>query len=103
MSLPIVWRPEAETDLLAARDWYEWQRSGLGEEFADAVETILVRIEAMPEMYAIVLQSVRRGKLRMFPYLIYYRVLSNAIEVLALLHCSRDPALWQNRISGPTT
>ena len=55
MSLPIVWRPEAEADLLAARDWYEWQRSGLGEEFADAVETILARIEAMPELYAIVL------------------------------------------------
>lgn len=66
MSLPIVWRPEAEADLLAARDWYEWQRSGLGEEFADAVETMLARIEAMPELYAIALQAVRRGRLRDF-------------------------------------
>lgn len=98
MSLSIVWRPEAEVDLLTVHGWYEWQRSGLGEEFADAVETILGRIETMPELYAIALENVRRGKLRKFPYLIYYRVLSNQIEVLAVLHSSRDSAVWQNRI-----
>ena len=98
MSLPIAWRPEAEADLLAARDWYEWQRSGLGEEFADAVEIMLDRIQAMPESYAIALLTVRRAKLRRFPYLIYYRVLANQIEVLAVLHSSRDAMIWQNRI-----
>jgi plasmid stabilization system protein ParE len=98
MSLSVVWRPEAEADLLTVHDWYEWQRSGLGEVFADAVETILARIEMMPELYAIALEDVRRGKLRKFPYLIYYRILSNQIEVLAVLHSSRDSAVWQNRI-----
>ena len=98
MSLPIVWRPEAEADLLAARDWYECQRSGFGDEFADAVEVMVERIEAMPELYAIVLHAVRRGKLRRFPYLIYYRVLSNQIELLAVLHSSRDATVWQSRI-----
>jgi plasmid stabilization system protein ParE len=98
MSLSVVWRPEAEVDLLTARDWYEWQSSGLGDEFADAVETMVARIETMPELYAIALEGVRRGKLRKFPYLIYYRLLLNQIEVLAVLHTSRDPAVWQNRI-----
>lgn len=28
MSLPIVMRPEAQSDLLAARRWYERQREG---------------------------------------------------------------------------
>lgn len=98
MSVPVIWRPEAEADLLAALDWYEGQRLGLGEEFADAVETMVARIEATPELYAIALESVRRGKLRRFPYLIYYRVLLDKIEVLAVLHSSRNPLLWQNRI-----
>ena len=98
MSLPIAWRPEAEGDLLTARDWYKWQRSGLGEEFADAVDVMPALIESMPEAYAMVLRTVRRAKLRRFPYLIYYRVLANQIEVLAVLHSSRDPMIWQNRI-----
>lgn len=98
MSLSIVWRPEAEADLLSAYDWYESQRSGLGEEFIDAIETMVARIEKMPELYPMALGGVRRGKLRRFPYLIYYRVLSHAIEVLAVLRGSRDPAVWQNRI-----
>lgn len=68
---------------------------GLAEEFANAVERMFDRIEAMPELYALVLTNVRRGKLRRFPYLIYYR---DQIEVIAVLHGSRDPELWQSRI-----
>jgi toxin ParE1/3/4 len=50
-------------------------------------------------MYPIVFIEVRRGKLRRFPYLIYYRVLSDRSEVIAVLHSSRDPKLWQERVN----
>ena len=53
MTLAVVFRPEAQTDLLEARDWYERQQSGLGEAFADAVDDATDRIEAMPYMYAV--------------------------------------------------
>jgi plasmid stabilization system protein ParE len=46
-----------------------------------------------------VLGDVRRGKLRTFPYLIYYRVLSDRSEVIAVLHASRDPKGWQERVN----
>ena len=98
MSLPIVLRPEAESDLLAARAWYEQQRAGLGEEFAEAVDQIVDRIRAMPELYEVVLQNVRRGKTRRFPYVVYYRVLEDRIEVLAVLHGSRDARAWKQRV-----
>lgn len=97
MSLRIVLRPEAEADLLAARDWYEQERSELAEAFADSFEAMIARIEATPELYAVALKNVRRGKLRRFPYLVYYRVLSDRIEVLGVLHGSRDPRVWQQR------
>jgi toxin ParE1/3/4 len=97
MSARIVLRPEAEADLLAALDWYEQQRAGLGEEFAKAVDQIFARIEAMPELYGVVRRNVRRRKLRRFPYLLYYRVLSNRIEVIAILHARRDEGVWQER------
>ena len=51
----------------------------------------------MPEMYALAVHNVRRGKLRRFPYLIYYRILLDRIEVIAVLHGSRHPRVWQDR------
>ncbi len=97
MSLPVIVRPEAQADLLAARRWYEEQRSGLGEAFVDCVEEVLARIAQMPEFYEVALRGVRRGKMRRFPYVVYYRVLADRIEVIAVLHGSRNPAVWQDR------
>jgi toxin ParE1/3/4 len=98
MNLPVVFRPEAQADLLLARDWYERQRADLGEAFGEAVEEVLGRIVALPELCEVVLRDVRRRRLRRFPYIIYYRVLADRIEVLAVLHGSRDSATWQKRI-----
>ncbi len=99
MNLAAAFRPEAEADVLETRDWYERQQYGLGDAFRDSLDQIVVRIETMPQMYAVVFRDVRRGKLRRFPYVIYYRVLSDRIEVIAVLHGSRDPRLWQERVS----
>jgi plasmid stabilization system protein ParE len=98
MNLLTAFRPEAEADVLETRDWYEQQQHGLGDSFRDSLDQIVVRIQTMPQMYAVVFRDVRRGKLRRFPYVIYYRVLPNRIEVIAVLHGSRDPRLWQERV-----
>ena len=97
MSLPVVLRPEAQDDLLLARDWYERQSPGLGDAFATTVEQLLARVEAMPELYAVTFRGVRPAKLRRFPYVVYYSLLADRIEVLAVLHGSRDPRVWQGR------
>ena len=99
MSLRVEFRPEAEADLLNARDWYEEQQPGLGEVFSAAFESAVTRISAMPEMYVKALRDIRRAKVRKFPYLIYYRILSDPIEMIAVLHGSRDPHLWRERIN----
>ena len=53
----------------------------------------------MPRMYSVVMANLRRAKLRKFPYLIYYRVLADRVEVIAVLHASRDPRRWQERVN----
>ena len=99
MSHTVVFRPKAKTDLIEARDWYQRQQFGLGETFADAVDETISRIQSMPKLYAVVFQNVRRAKVRTFPYLIYYRLLQERIEVLAVLHGNRDPKRWQERVN----
>jgi plasmid stabilization system protein ParE len=97
MSLPVILRPEAVQDVESAQDWYEQQRVGLGQAFLDRLSEALGRVGAMPEMYAITWQNVRSCPLKRFPFIVYYRVLDDLVEVLAVLHGSRDPTVWQGR------
>ena len=99
MIVKTVFRPEAEGDVLATHRWYEQQEPGLGNAFADSLDEIINRIEAMPAMYPLATHDVRRGKLRTFPYLIYYRLLADRIEVIAVLHGRRHPHVWQDRVN----
>jgi plasmid stabilization system protein ParE len=98
MTLAVVFRPEASVDLDSARRWYENQQPGLGSEFARSVADTITRVQGMPRMYVRVLEDVRRAKLRRFPYLIYYRLLADRVEVLAVLHGSRHQDVWQERV-----
>lgn len=97
MSLPVVLRPEAEQDLISARDWYDRQRVGLGDTFSDQVSALFGRLADMPELFATRWQDIRACRVRRFPYVVYYRALADRVEVLAVLHTSRDPSTWRSR------
>lgn len=97
MSLPVVLRPEASRDAQEARDYLNTQRTGLGPAFVDRLNEALARIGALPDMYGIVWRNVRAARLRQFTYVVYYRVQDDRVEVLAVMHGSRDASAWQGR------
>lgn len=90
-------RPEAEQDMVDGRDWYESQRHGLGTEFLTAIDEMLGVILATPQRVPTEYRSIRRIRLNHFPYVVYYRILVDHLEVVAALHGSRDPREWQAR------
>ena len=51
MTPRLALRPQAEAELLDARDWYEEQRLGLGNAFATEVDTTLAGILQAPLAY----------------------------------------------------
>lgn len=97
MTLPIIFRPEADDDVIEARDWYERKQSGLGDQFSDALEDVIAIIKSNPKLYAATYADVRRAKLKRFPYVVYYRILTHCVEVLAVIDGRRDPQVWQSR------
>jgi toxin ParE1/3/4 len=97
VSLPVVLRPEASRDAEEARDHFEALRPGLGQAFLHRVKEALARVGAMPEMYGVVWRNARAARLRQFTYVAYYRVHDDRVEVLAVMHGSRDPSAWQQR------
>ena len=99
MAASLVLAPEAELDLTEAYAWYESRRSGLGEEFLSSVDVCLEVLRRHPEMSPVVHEDYRRGLIRRFPYAVFYDYDDATIVVYAVLHTSRDPMKWRERIS----
>jgi plasmid stabilization system protein ParE len=97
MSLPVILRPAAAADIQAIHDELEQAQTGLGDRFVARVREVLERIESMPELYSQVWQDVRAARLRKFRHLVYYVVFADRVEVLAVMHGSRDASTWQSR------
>jgi plasmid stabilization system protein ParE len=100
MSLPIRFLPEAKAEFDNAVDWYEKQRTGLGNSFLDRVRDVLQRISANPRLHAAVYLDVRKAVVRRFPYVVLYREDQGEVLVVSVFHTSRDPAVWQKRVSS---
>ncbi len=98
MSLPVIVLPEARSDIVAAREFLESCSAGLGDSLAVESFVALDRVGKMPEMYGEVCPGVRAVAVRRFGYVVYYRVLPECVEVIAVLHGARDPIEWQRRI-----
>jgi len=97
VSLPVILRHEAEVDVEVARDQLEAVCVGLGTQILARVREVLARIEKMPELHGKVWEDVRAARLKQFRYIVYFIVLADRIEVLAVLHSARDPSAWQSR------
>ena len=97
MTRQVVFRPEAEDEVLDAREWYETRRSGLGKEFVQAVDEIVGRIVKNPSAYQRAHKETRRAVLSRFPYAVYYRVAGDDIVVQAV-HVRQHPSRWKSRL-----
>ena len=97
MTRRVIFRPQAETESLEARDWYEARHAGLGHEFAKDVDRAIGMISDSPGVFARVHGDVRRMMLKRFPYAIYFRAVRDEILILAVMHGRRHPRRWKSR------
>ena len=89
MALPIIVQLAASSDIAASMANYDSVYLGLGQRFYEQVKGRLQLIAN---------RQVRAIKVPKFPYVIYYRAHTNRIEVIAVVHGSRDASAWKSRI-----
>lgn len=97
MNLPLSLHPDAVREMGSAHDWYEDQQAGLGTRFLSEVEKVFDKIVANPLRYAFADGDVREVLVHRFPFVVFYRVLTDRIRVVAVFHTARNPARWQSR------
>ena len=91
----------AAQDIERARDWYENQRSGLGEDFGRALDAVLSQVAKRPLASPVwpPAPAFRRAHLPRFPYTIFFRVLGEVVEVAGVAHQKQRPGGWLDRRS----
>ncbi|MDT4332796.1 type II toxin-antitoxin system RelE/ParE family toxin [Methylomonas sp. MED-D] len=97
MSLRVTFHRAASAEFIEASAWYEAKRIGLALEFMAEIERCVSLASKQPLQFAIVRADIRRVVANRFPYNVYFRAEDHRIVVLAVFHCSRDPAIWHAR------
>ena len=93
----VVFYREADSDLLAAMNYYNNQMDNLGLDFIDEVDKSIDLIQKSPTRWPIVEENFRKYILQKFPFIIYYVDDLEEIIILAIVHQSRKPGFWKNR------
>jgi len=100
MTWALIIRPEAESDVLHAAEWYESRLDGLGADFLDQVNRLLDSIRRNPRQFKVRYEkhSLRWGLVSRFPYKVVYLLKEDTIHVIAVIHAARHHSVWRKRV-----
>jgi plasmid stabilization system protein ParE len=90
-------RKIARAEVIAAFEWYLARSPVAAEQFLEAVDDAMSRIEEAPDRHPIIRGRLRRVLLRRFPYAVYYKVYRSSISVVGVIHGYRHPDTWLRR------
>jgi toxin ParE1/3/4 len=90
--------PAAGREVEQQASFYGERSHGLGEEFLAEVAAAAGRVLEYPEIGFSVRAKLRRHRLSRFPYSLLYHRGEHEIFVLAVMHHSRNPDYWKDRL-----
>lgn len=93
----LTYHADVEEELISSAVYYERQCEGLGGRFLDDYDRAVSEIAASPTAWPLIEGEYRRHQLRHFPVGIIYRILSDHVRVLAVMHLHRHPDYWKGR------
>ena len=97
--VPIHVLPEAECEIGEASRWYESKRHGLGLSFIAAVDGAIEKISEHPLSYPLWKEDrpYRKALLKRFPFVVFFTVGDDSVQVVAVAHQKRRPGYWTER------
>lgn len=90
--------PEALAELDDAASYYTGCQLGLGLRFLTAVRIAIHGVCESPERWKVFDGEIRRCLVHVFPYAVLYSIEDGFVYLVAVMHCSREPGYWRNRL-----
>ncbi|MFP9113104.1 type II toxin-antitoxin system RelE/ParE family toxin [Flavobacterium sp. RHBU_3] len=87
----------AVADIREAENWYNEQLSGLGTRYKIAVKSQINDLRDDALLYPVKYDDVHYRKIKGFPYLLHYRIKQNVVDIIAVIHTSRNPDIWHEK------
>lgn len=94
----LSFHPDVGYEIREAYRWYETQAQGLGDDFIEELELAFQAIVEIPETWPKFKKGFRRYILSRFPFAVIYSQINNRLYVIAMMHQSRKPDYWLNRV-----
>jgi toxin ParE1/3/4 len=95
---PLRFHPDVSVDVKGAYEWYEECSIGLGGRFISQLEHAYEAISHFPQMWSPFEYGFHRYVLQHFPFSVIYKETLDTIFVLAVMHNSRKPGYWKDRL-----
>ncbi|MEZ5943878.1 MAG: type II toxin-antitoxin system RelE/ParE family toxin [Planctomycetaceae bacterium] len=92
-SLPLEFHPDAQVEAIQAHNWYAERSISAAEAFQDELQKAGRAIQIAPSRWALYLHGTRQYIMKRFPYVVVYRVSPHRIEIVAVAHGKRKPAI----------
>jgi hypothetical protein len=100
MQYKLVIKSNAQDDILEASDWYEEQKTGLGELFMVSVDDCIKLLIKNPFAFAKIYYTIRKANTKNYPYSLYYNINEKIHEVtiIAVISQYRSDRIWKQRL-----
>ena len=93
--------PDALKEYRETALWYSNRERTLALRFTKSIEETIRRIVANPERWRVVDEDVRRCLTPIFPFAVLYTIEQDFILIVAVMHWSREPGYWRDRLDNP--
>ena len=95
--MEIRFHPAARTEVTEAQSWYQERSAIAAVGFAREIARVVRSIAEAPNRHPHAGHGTRRLLLRRYPFSLYYRIVGEFIEIVAVAHQKRRPAYWKTR------
>ncbi len=93
----VRFHPEAEQEAQRAFQWYNERSASAARAFLADLDHAILRVTEAPARWPHYQGTTRRYIFQRFPFSLIYRIMDDAIEVIAVAHHRRRPGYWSNR------
>jgi plasmid stabilization system protein ParE len=88
----------ALSEMIEAAHYYENEQTGLGKDFLKKVRKALDHVRSFPDSGTSLGYGMRRHTIRRFHYSVIYSDEAEHIYIASIMHQSRHPDHWKDRI-----